>query len=594
MTGRYPWIGRAFGDNAITVWTWLVTLPFAVTVMAGYEFLHVSRPTYRAFLVALAVHVLLGGVLLAARFTVLRPGRGRHRMLTALVLFAAIGVVRPLLAVALAAQFGLEATPGAVLSRATINVVSAIVMLPLIAVVVDILREHGDVQRRLIAARAALEERRDDADRRVDELRAEFASTIAQRIDAAIGSAGTELGPMDAAQLLRRISDDVVRPTSHELFRDAGSADANGSDPDGGPAGSVPDGRPTGSATSADGGRSVGVLERLRRVAAGLQPDPPIVITLVYLVLVFPHFLTTYGPAVAIIQTPVIGGIYLAGNTATYAIGSRIGSTAWRITAIVACYTAVALLAALQNSAALALFGYSAEFYWAEVASYPFVAIAIAVIRSVSLQLHSDEDALTASLREQVRLAYRAQRHLADARLRLSHVLHSTVQAELIAASLGLRSDPEGRLDASAIVAETIAGIKGDLLARVAEERPPARDAIEGILALWGSALQIDVDVADDVWALLDEDPARASSVVDALSEGFTNAVRHGRGTAVGLRITHDIERDLVVVELRSEGTIAEPSVAEPGIGLDALRRTVSGLTLRTDADQVVLTVVVS
>jgi len=575
MTERFPWIGRAFGDNAITIWSWLLTLPFAVTVMAGYEFLHVGQPLYRAFLVALTVHVLLGGVLLAARFTVLRPGRGRHRALTALVLFAAIGVVRPLLALAIAAQFGLVATPGDVLSRATINVVSAIVMLPLIAVVVDVLREHGDVQRRLIGARAAVEQRRMDADRRVDELRVEFATVVSERIDTAIGTAGGELGPDDAAMLLRRISDDVVRPMSHELFRDAGAPASP-------------------RAESSDQAGPVRFTERLRRVASGLYPDPPIVITLVYLVLVFPHFLTTYGFAVTVIQTPVIGGIYLAGNAATHAIGSRIDRAAWRIATIIACYTGVALLAALQNSAALAVFGYSAEFYWAEVASYPFVAVAIAVIRSVSVQLHADEDALAVSLREQVRLASRAQGRLADVRLRISHVLHSTVQAELIAASLGLRSGVGAELDASGVAAETIAGIKRDLLTRIREEPPPAREGVEAILSLWSSALRIEVDVADELWDLLDDDPGRASTVVDALSEGLTNAVRHGRGTAVQVGITHDAMDDLVIVELRSEGTIADAPPTSPGIGLDSLRRSASALSLRTEDEQVVLTVVVS
>ena len=226
MTGRYPWIARAFGDNAITLWSWLLTLPFAVTVMAGYEFLRVGQSPYRAFFVALTVHVVLGGVLLAARVTVLRPGRRGIRSLTALLLFAGIGVVRPLLALWIAAQYGILVAPGDLVSRVTINVASSFVMLTLIAVVVDILREHGDVQRRLIAMRAAVERRRVDADRRVDELRVEFATTVARRIDTAIGTTENELAPTDAALLLRRISDDIVRPMSHELFRDAEAADA--------------------------------------------------------------------------------------------------------------------------------------------------------------------------------------------------------------------------------------------------------------------------------------------------------------------------------------------------------------------------------
>ncbi len=585
MTGRYPWIARAFGDNAITLWSWLLTLPFAVTVMAGYEFLRVGQSPYRAFFVALTVHVVLGGVLLAARVTVLRPGRRGIRSLTALLLFAGIGVVRPLLALWIAAQYGILVAPGDLVSRVTINVASSFVMLTLIAVVVDILREHGDVQRRLIAMRAAVERRRVDADRRVDELRVEFATTVARRIDTAIGTTENELAPTDAALLLRRISDDIVRPMSHELFRDAESVDAEGS--------IAPNGRPVESIETADPGRPVTFGDRFRRVASGLQPDPPIVITLVYLTLVFPHFLSTYGPAVAVIQTPVIGGIYLAGNAATYAIGSRIGSATWRVVSIVAAYTGVAVLAAVQNSAALSAFGFTAEFYWAEVASYPFVAMAIAVIRSVSAQLHADEDALAGSLRERVRQASLAQRNLADARLRMSHVLHSTVQAELVAASLGLRSEV-GSIDASAVVAKTIAGVKRDLLARVQEKRLPARNGIEGILALWGTALDIEVDVADHVWALLDEDQARASAVADALSEGLTNAVRHSRGVTVALTIAHDCDEDAVVVELRSYGTITDARSGDSGIGLDTLRRTASRVSLHTVDEQVVLTVVVA
>jgi signal transduction histidine kinase len=348
----------------------------------------------------------------------------------------------------------------------------------------------------------------------------------------------------------------------------------------------------------------------MRRVASGLQPDPPIVITLVYLVLVFPHFLTTYGLAVTAIQTPVIGGIYLAGNTAAFAIGSRIRRPGWRILTIVACYTGVALLAAAQNSAALSVFGYSAAFYWAEVASYPFVAVTIAVIRSVSVQLHSDEDALADSLREQVRVASRAQRRLTAVRRRLSHMLHSTIQAELIAASLGLsgRTAPGdrpahpvhpaderiGRVDASAVVARTIADIKRELLSLPPEQDAPAREGIEGILAMWGTALRIEAAVDDIVWDLLDTDPARASAVVDALSEGLTNAVRHGRGDSAELTIRYDPGDDSVIVELRSDGGLSEPRHAESGIGLAGLRRIGSRVSIRAEDEQVVLTVVVA
>ncbi len=573
MTNRYPWVARAFGDNAVTVWSWLLILPFAVTVMAGYEFVTGGQPVYRTLLVALTVHVLLGLVLLVARFTVLRPGYAHHRALSALALFVGIGAVRPFLTLWIAVPFGVSVVTGDLVSRITINVVSAVVFLPLIAIVVDVLRHHGEVQRHLVAARSAVEQRRADANLRVDDLREEFAATVAARIDEAIASVGGDLEPERAAQLLQRISDDIVRPTSHALFRDDSMVEP-----------------------PPEVAHPVGLVVRLRRVASGLQPAPPLVVAAVYLTLVFPHFLTTYGPVVPLLQTPVIAAIYLMGNTATRAICSRIDVAIWRILALLACYIGVAALAAAQNSFALSLFGYSAEFYWAELVSYPFVAMVIAVILSVSTQLHEDEDSLAISLREQVQLASRAQNRLTDVRRRMAHLLHSTVQAELVAASLALRhnatADSGRPLDAGAVVANTVAEIKRELIARATVGPPPAREGIGGIIAMWGTALRIDVTIDDDVWPILDADPARLTSVIDVLSEGFTNAVRHGTGTAVSLSIRPVSDRETVVVEIRSLGALAkETHTSEGGIGLAGLRASVAHMSIRTDSEHVVLTV---
>ena len=60
------------------------------------------------------------------------------------------------------------------------------------------------------------------------------------------------------------------------------------------------------------------------------------------------------------------------------------------------------------------------------------------------------------------------------------------------------------------------------------------------------------------------------------------------------MRIEHDPVQDTVVVELRSEGTITGSQPTDSGIGLDALRRTASHVSLRNDDQQVVLTVVLA
>lgn len=82
---------------------------------------------------------------------------------------------------------------------------------------------------------------------------------------------------------------------------------------------------------------------------------------------------------------------------------------------------------------------------------------------------------------------------------------------------------------------------------------------------------------------------ARLDSVVEILSEGLTNAVKHGAGGPVFLEVTLADAR-AVVVRISSPGRM--PVARDSGIGLESLAGTVTSLELVEEEDRVVLTAV--
>lgn len=183
MTRRFRWLDRAFGSNVLTIWSWLLTFPFAVTVMGGSEYVDTTPVRGAEFAVAAIVHVLTGAGMFAARYTVLRPGQRRHRRARALIVFAVLGASRPFLLIVVSDAIGLQMQPGAVFTRVAINVVCTITMLTLIALLIDVLRRHQAVQRRLRSALTTLNLQREFDEQQLEGLRRQYVDDVTVRID---------------------------------------------------------------------------------------------------------------------------------------------------------------------------------------------------------------------------------------------------------------------------------------------------------------------------------------------------------------------------------------------------------------------------
>ncbi|MGH1524728.1 hypothetical protein ACRAWC_12085 [Leifsonia sp. L25] len=535
-----PWIRRAVeratGPAAISWWSWLVTLPFAVTVMSGLQY--ISGGPWAIASVGALEHAAVGATMLAG-WAVLRATPQQARVPVVFLVFAAIGLLRPLLFLASGWALGIPVATGGLGGRIFINVVTTITTLSLIAAAVDLVRAHIGVYRRLRGAQRAAAR---DAERtivRIAELRRSVLETVLARLDdAATAAAAHGIRPADAALLLRGLAQEVVRPASHRLYTDAVAQAEE---------------------TVIDG--PVRVRAWVASVLLGMRPAPALPLALLFAVLVTPFGIAQHGLLFSL--TPVACGVALVwtGNLAVRWVVGRVPAIL-RAAVLLTGYAVIGVLLSLTTNLVVESLGGDPDLVWIEAITYPAIAFGAALVASLSARVRRDQAALEAAVQASVLEAADGRSALDREREGLARLLHSGVQSELIAAalSLGARSGE----DASDGVREVVSNIRAELSAHRSD--PDAADRIAALVESWGSAIPLRASFGDGVWERLRE-AARAEAVVDAISEGLANAVRHGDGSEVTLDVL-PAAGDGVSIVVVSGGAL---STAAPGIGLRQL-----------------------
>lgn len=528
-------LARATGRSAITVWTWAITAPFALTVMSGLQYVRGGPGAVLAL--SITQHVVVG-LLLAAGWAVLRVTPPRIRVVTVFVLFAAIGVLRPLIFLGVGRVLDITVETGDLGGRIGINVVTTVTIFTLIAVAVDLVRDHLGVYRRLRAAQRASELDAERAALRVSSLRHAAVDDVLAEIERAAAIADAPLPPREAARVLRGLATDVVRPVSHWLYEND-------------------DTTPAGDAEAPP----VRWRDWVASVLGGMQPAPPLLLAVLFAALVTPFGLSQYGLLQCL--PAIVGGLVVvgAGNLAVSRVAERTARP-YRGIVLVVGYLVVGVALSVTTDAAIRVQGLHPHFIWFEAGTYPLIALGVALVVSLSARIRLDQQGLEAAVQASVFDAARLRADYDHQRAALARVLHSGVQSELIAAALALGAG--GGDDASGELRSVVDRIRTELLAPPAAPDPETR--VRALVESWRSAIALQASVAPDAWDRLRE-PARCEAVVDAISEGLANAVRHGDGGPVTLDVRSASPAGVTVV-VSSGGAL---STASPGIGLRQL-----------------------
>ncbi|WP_258045912.1 hypothetical protein [Leifsonia shinshuensis] len=529
-------VDRATGPSALSWWSWLVTLPFAVTVMSGLQY--ISGGPWAIVAVGMLEHAAVGATMLAG-WAVLRATPQRVRVPVVFLVFGVIGLLRPLLFLAAGWVLGVPVAAGDLVGRIFINVVTTITMLSLIAAVVDLVRDHIGVYRRLRAAQRASARDAERTVARISELRRSVVETVlAQLDDAAAAAAAHGIRPADAARLLRGLAQEVVRPASHRLYSDDVATAEEG---------------------ALDG--PVRVRDWIASVLLGMRPAPALPLAVLFAVLVVPFGVAQYGLLFCL--PPLVCGfsVVWAGNLVLGWIVGRVARI-FRAMMLLVGYGVIGVLLSLTTRLVVEALGRVPDMVWVEMVTYPAIAFGAALVASLSARVRRDQAALEAAVQANVLEAADGRSALDHEREGLARLLHSGVQSELIAAALSLGAGSAE--DASDGVREVVSNIRAELSAPRSE--PDAADRIGALVESWGSAIPLRSSFGDGVWERLGE-AGRAEAVVDAISEGLANAVRHGDGSEVTLEVRAAAHGGVSVVVV-SGGAL---STAVPGIGLRQL-----------------------
>jgi len=577
---RRAWWTALGGPHAISMWSWIVTTALVVLITIAYD-----APTYdyrlgpRVLLVLLVqlslIPLLLLGQVVLARLRSPQPVLG-------LGIFAVIGVARGVAMSELAPYVEPLARPGLGF-QVTVGVTYALLSLPFIAVVVDAIRRHRALQASVVAAQRGWEE----ALRSTEENLSEEYAAYRQRVDSDVATRVISLtdelsivareasasGAVHAAEDLRRLSAEVVRPLSHELILDAPPARIE-------PTFFSPVPSLLGvrdvlreAAHNPFAGRWVVCAAMALLSAVGLVPLAPtsfIVTNIAWDVVIFGFI-------------PSVMVLILA--TRWTGLSPR---AAWLASCVV--WVGLALIGVTGTALLSDLMMNDAAFYWSAGAFYVLISAGTVIALAGFRRLRGLDEELVAYLAEQEDRASDLMARMERERRYLGNVLHGSVQSSLTSAALRLEqwSTTMDGAELPRVIAEVRTALEGALAA--VDIGPVAGGSLGEVvgerIALWSGAVESTVTITDEARAI--DDPFLIEQVGDIVGEAITNAVRHGHAERITVAIARSRGSLDIVVSDDGVGPSAHQSA---GGGLGHLLRSGYAWTLERESAVTVLRV---
>ncbi len=518
MTTARRWLDQIGGPNALSIWSWIITLPLAL--MVGNIFPGAPAQGFNALawsVTLVAIHVLLGVVMWVAAVTLL-PHRPRpSRPGVAIGLFVSLGAARVGLLEWCDPFFG----PGATTleSRLLTNLVGGTIVLALIAVLVDDYRTHAAIEKQLRQAQASLQWL---AEQGPQALRAADLDEIARVRD----QVQRELsGGASGSQHIRQISETVVRAQSHYL--------AEGTGPD--LIRPEPERRSSGEVTES--------------ILRGLDWPNPLVLAVVVELVVFPSVLTGWSWQIAIANL-LIAGSFVALAAAAARRFIPLPNAGWaRPIVIVGVFAAFAL--GLSSVASVLVTAIAGPF---PLATGPAVVLLVvfglglSTWNSVTRDRQQRREAMLVAVAEEAQALERVHGEVARRRAAAAEFLHGPIQSQLVASAL----KGESNEDALQAIEKRFAEYSA------ATTTWDVQEQVNELLSAWAGVITITVTCSDETWQRVRRDPLTSRLLVDALSEAVTNAVRHGDIADIEVTIDTTDGDTRVRLTVRSRGTLTD------------------------------------
>jgi signal transduction histidine kinase len=535
------WWSDIGGASAISRWSAVFTAAFIIP-SAVWTATYSSLDMGTAFLVEFVAAAAALPFLWLAHATWLSPHRigQRHRTLIALLTFFAVGLVRLFVMFGTRAAFDIE-QPWSPLQALLTGGVYSVVVLSTVAVVVDAVRSHADLMTDMRQAEQTLARARQlDADE-AEALQRAYAEEVLREVRSGIERLAERHDRVAMAEDLRTMSEELVRAGSHSLR----------------------DGDVVSRAVAAPRSRV-----RLADIVRDVRPAAPVLGPIGFEALVFTAVLRDLGSTIAIVNAVVATLAFIGCNLILQRVSRRHWPRRWRFLTLAAINLGIGLLGGvLVVSILVAVLGEQVQALWVGSVTYAVFMLFFSLVSSLRREQRHMERALAASLADQAEELGRVRQLVADQRVRLAHLMHGGLQAELTASALTL-SREWGALEPhqapEAVVAQLLAEI--DRQQKAMDATPTALD-LEDLFDTWRLAMDLEVDCSPEVSPLLAVDAEMRGRVIDVLSEALTNVVRHGDVRRAGVTITAESEQTILLM-VRNPGRLTQRSL---GLGSEEM-----------------------
>jgi len=551
-----------------SLWGWLLLAPYLLTAFGGFDGARTMQEWAVGVATAIEVHLALG-----TAFLVLAPidrrlaSRPVLRWTFVALAICALAAGRPTLVYVLHQVFGFELIETPFWIRILMNLVVLGIALLLLYGGIEATTRNLEVRRRLLTLLASLRAQAEHVEGEQERIAESFRREVARPVIDALGRlVPRDLPPEQLAEELEWVAELVVRPISHRTQ----AADLDEALADIDPA--LPPPIP---------GRAL--LQPSRIIAA-----PAWMLTVITMALLMPAELSANGALPGLL-------LLLAGAAASFLGGlvvqrlplPRHAGAATTILAIVylllgglTCWVLIGPSIALPQAP-----------YYMTYSSIGFamVAIVLTIMLSARRELVANQHRIATAIGHAERRVFRAREALAAGGERVGRVLHTSVQGDIVGTALRLKAGT-ARPDALEQLLDRVVVALEPEQAVAADDSPASaiRDALVAAIAGWARALDLEIDLDEEALDRLAARPSHAALANDAITEGLTNAVRHGRPGPAQVFVSTG--HDGVEIRVANPGRLGSRG---SGLGLADLDARARHVEITQEGDQVVLTVLV-
>jgi hypothetical protein len=531
-------LDRLGGPGAVTWWAFFISLVDRL-ITVSVQPVNTTVPFGTRIAITVIAQVVMFVPLVILRFTLLKDP-ARPRPWVALAGLALAAVVRGVVVDQLFhAWGGLPLYPEL---RILSGFLPTIIPLLITAYVVNTLRERRQQLAALLEIRDRLTASRNQAEEEIQQRNEDLVVRVRTVMDRELAELSAEQA-VGAVEQLQRTASEVVRPLSHELATSFASQEA--------PAPAI---RPIRL-----GWRQVVGDASLDR------PLAPLITTLLIVGIFIPAAIAIPRARLAVILSlPILFLTLIAANALLRRLLPRMNSLGRLVTVGSAC-----LATALITGGFVRLLVGD----WSSASAITTAAVFYVLIMSIGMALINgvlaSRKALvadTALANEEVRAQVLRTRQLQWFHQRaLARALHGPVQSAVTASALRLATE----LQNGPISADLVDSIRTDLvqvldvLHAPQHDVAPFDDGIARIVMTWEGLCEVHIRVEDDVAGVIFDDPVTRACIIDILTDGVSNAVRHGKASSVTVSISNVAET--VVIDVEDNGQV--PLIG-PGRGL--------------------------